>query len=124
MRLSHPSVTYQSHVPTLEVTEGEIWAGFQTKGWQCHTLENVYPGWSFNGKEQPAQKSGKSAQGDDCSRTIRMHDRTSHLLKEVGQIHNANIQRSLRHRIQKAKDRGDDQLLEALKSEVGELVLP
>ncbi|NJR51211.1 MAG: hypothetical protein HC780_18170 [Leptolyngbyaceae cyanobacterium CSU_1_3] len=124
MRLSQRGVIYQSRFPTLEVTEAEILLRSQTKGWQCHTLENAYPGGLVDSEDGATQQSGKSVvQRDDRSRQVRMSDRTCHILKEVGQIHNANIQRSLRHRIQTAKDRGDYQLLEVLKSELGELVL-
>jgi hypothetical protein len=51
------------------------------------------------------------------SRKVRMLDRTFHILQEVGQIHTVNIQRSLTHRIEIAKQRGDQNLLNALESE-------
>ncbi|KAM3095488.1 hypothetical protein ACKFKF_24900 [Phormidesmis sp. 146-12] len=119
MRPSHRSASYQFHAPTLEVRESELISPFVVGGWQCHTAlganlpTNFQPADSIKGLA--TNKSGRESCSE--SRKVRTVDRPLHILQEVGHIHNANIQRSLTHRIQMAKQRGDQQLLDALASE-------
>lgn len=118
MRLSYHRVSDYPSLPTLEVTEHEILNGYRVGGWQCQTLLDNFQLQPEANNEFLKKNFGKSAVEHSISRQVRAIERTPSILREVGQIHNANIQRSLAHRIQVAKERNDEKLLQALELEL------
>jgi hypothetical protein len=134
MRSSHRSASYQFDVPTLEVSESEILHPQTVGGWQCHTVVSASPCLNLNpegaaknlgSKDSGIKNLGVADSHAHQSQPLRSLDRFElpaqghalNILQEVGRIHAVNIQRSLSHRVEMAKQQGDQRLLRALESE-------
>ncbi|MGV0025915.1 hypothetical protein [Phormidesmis priestleyi] len=127
MRPSRRSASYQFNVPTLEVRESEILRPQSSGGWQCHTAMAASHGLNVTQAQTAMATKNSSVAGGPYSESRKMRTidcfelpvrgRTLRILPEVGQVHTGNIRRSLTHRIEMAKQRGDRKLLNALESE-------
>ncbi len=124
MRLSYRGVSYEYTPPTLEVTEGEIQGSYRGTPWKCYTLaEAPIPRSPQASETQKGFYSQQDFSQIERSSQARPICSTFNVLQQLKRIHKANIDRSLEHRMQVAKDRGDYQLLQVLESELRETVL-
>ncbi len=124
MRLSYRGVSYDYTPPTLEVTESEIQASYRGTSWKCYTLaEAPIPRSPHTLKGQKGFYSQRDFSQIERSSQAQPIRSTFNVLQQLKRIHKANIDRSLEHRMQVAKDRGDYQLLQILESELRETVL-
>ena len=126
MRLSYRGVSYESNPLTLEVTEGEIQGKYRGASWKCHTLAEVQipqaPQRLKNQNSVYSQQDRAQIERTQLSQTLPVRS-TFNVLQQLKRIHSANVYRSLEHRMQVARDREDDQLLQVLESELRETVL-
>jgi len=124
MLLSYRSVSYNHAPPTLEVTEGEIQGKHRGTSWKCYTIaETPIPRSPQASETQKGFYSQQDFSQIERSSQARPICSTFNVLQQLKGIHKANIDRSLEHRMQVAKDRGDYQLLQVLESELRETVL-
>ncbi|MBC7822307.1 MAG: DUF4278 domain-containing protein [Candidatus Parcubacteria bacterium] len=124
MRLSYRGVSYEYTPPTLEVTEGEIQGSYRGTSWRCYTIaETPIPRSPQPSETQKGFYSQQDFSHIERSSQTRPICSTFNVLQQLKRIHKANIDRSLDHRMQVAKDRGDYQLLQVLESELRETVL-
>lgn len=126
MRLSYRGVSYESNPLTLEVTEGEIQGKYRGASWKCHTLAEAQipqaPQRLKNQNSVYSQQDRAQIERTQLSQTLPVRS-TFNVLQQLKRIHSANVYRSLEHRMQVARDREDDQLLQVLESELRETVL-
>ncbi len=124
MRFSYWGKRDEWMSPTIEVTEREIQSGSYRMPERCHTLAEVQV---FQAPQHLEGQNRLCSQRDDFKiepkqlrKRLPVYSTVSQQLKR---IHSANIYRSLERRMQAAKDREDDQLLQVLESELRETVL-
>ncbi len=121
MRLSYRRVSYSYTPPTLEVTEQEIQNRVWQSGWACQTLAEL------------GISGGTCAVGDrsGTKKTPHQEPATSHSLlvptspaqlQEINRVHQANLQRRLQLRLQAARERGDQELIQLLEAEARQLI--
>ncbi len=126
MRLSYRGARYEYTPPTLEVTEGEIQSNHRGTSWRCQTIAEIpvsqSPHKSGTQKGFYSQQDFSQIERSQPSQTQQICS-TFDVLQQLKRIHKANIDRSLEHRMQVAKDQRDDQLLRVLESELRETVL-
>lgn len=116
MKLGYRGVAYEYEPPTIDMTEGEIGGKYRGQPWRCSyprhipvpqpTLDLKYRGVAYRtNTQQPAIPATSS--------------RTS---PELAETHLANIRRRLEHRLQVAKNSGDEKLIRMLEAESRQLV--
>lgn len=126
MRLSYRGVGYEDTPPTIELTEGEIQGKCHGASWKCYTVAEIRipqaPQRSGSQNSAYSQRDHSQIERTELSQTLPVYS-TFNVLQQLKRIHSANVYRSLEHRMQVAKDRGDYQLLRVLESELRETVL-
>ncbi len=126
MRLSYRGVGYEDTPPTIELTEGEIQGKCHGVSWRCHTVAEARiphaPQHLGSQNSAYSQRDHAQIERPEPSQTLPVCS-TFNVLQQLKRIHSANVYRSLEHRMQVAKDRGDYPLLQVLESELRETVL-
>ncbi|HAX78537.1 MAG TPA: hypothetical protein DCY88_22570 [Cyanobacteria bacterium UBA11372] len=120
MKMSYRGVAYEYEPPTIDMVEGEIGGKYRGQPWRCSyprhipvpqpALDLKYRGVAYStyGKAQP----GAIAQTGNPRKVC----------PELAETHLANIRRRLEHRLQVAKDSGDQKLIRMLEAESKQLV--
>jgi hypothetical protein len=129
MKLSYRGAHYEYNQPTLEVTEGEILGRYRGANWRCHTLQEMpilqpgqplkYRGTAYRSGEQPGLCPVDVAQSAIVRCQIPCT--TAPIRKEVSRVHRANLERNLEYRLQVAKQKGNQVLIDLLEAERSQL---
>jgi hypothetical protein len=137
MKLSYRGASYEYTPPTLEVTEGEIIGRYRGQVLRKHTVQNVppqpivelkYRGVSYytdrfggvNAAVKPQAKANVSepATVPTPRATITTPSALRRAKEEWLQVHRSNLRQNLERRLQIAKERGDQNLVNQLESEL------
>ncbi|HEY9875284.1 MAG TPA: DUF4278 domain-containing protein [Candidatus Obscuribacterales bacterium] len=128
MKLSYRGASYQYDVPTLEVTETEIYGKYRGQNSSSRYVRHIPlppPVPDLNGSEvayhtaQPAAQSWAKI----TEPTFATRKNIEKVLDEATMAHLANIRRSLEHRLNVAKANGDQALLRQLEAESAQIVV-
>ena len=128
MKISSCSFNHQYSSPTIEITESEITSHNGRQAWKPN-----YPR-HLNNRESQFHRSPGTIFHDRLAKPKTCHiscNKTEafNILKyqlkdqEVQKVHLENVRRNLNHRLQKAKDRGDQELINLLNQESQQLEL-
>lgn len=137
MKLSYRGVSYDYDPPTLEVTEGEILGKYRGQIWRKHTGQNAplqpivelkYRGVSyytdrFGGvntalKPQPKVATSEVVPTAQPIQAVATPTAQRRSKQEWLQTHRNNLRQNLEHRLQVAKERGDQALVSQLENEL------
>jgi len=133
MKLSYRGATYEGIQPTLEVTEGEILGKYRGASWRGHIYKEMpvpqsglhlsYRGVAYTTGQVNAQTEAQPVQ-PVTAKAGRSHSMPVMFKasKEIALVHRANLQRNLEHRLQIARERGDQRLVQLLEAESRQLV--
>jgi hypothetical protein len=129
MKLTYRGIDYDYTQPTLEVTEGEILGRYRGAAWRCQTVQELpiprpnamlnYRGASYLSNPTAGIQPVQMAHTIATRRPIPCT--TGPLRQEVSRLHQANVKRSLEHRLQVAQQQGDRRLIDLLEAERGQL---
>ncbi|MDX2241907.1 MAG: DUF4278 domain-containing protein [Leptolyngbyaceae cyanobacterium bins.302] len=147
MKLTYRGASYEYNTSPLEVRESDIFSRNWETQRRCQTLqENAYP-LTYRGVRYttdqvatalstPASRSTqaliyrgvKYARDPDgttrlSTTQVSIPNTTAVVWKEVSRVHHENIRRNLERRLQAAKARGDQSLINLLEAESKELAL-
>jgi hypothetical protein len=139
MKLSYRGVSYEKTSPTLEVTESEIVGKYRGQTYNVAyprhiAVPDAIVNLSYRGVPYFIGKTGTTRDALErqisCEGMAPLGDRklptdTSRrkVLDNAAKSHLANIHRSLEHRIQVAKAKGDENLIRLLEAESKQLTL-
>ncbi len=140
MKLRYRGVDYDRVPPTLEVTEGEIMGRYRGANWRCRTLKEVpvpqpayelqYRGVAYNSGrlvQQPVatpvrERTSVASPTAGATFARSQGSRMGHnALSEWERTHNTFIRKSLEHRLEVARRRGDRNLVALLEAEKDQL---
>jgi len=139
MRLCYRGINYEYVPPAVRVTEGEIGGEYRGASWRFHIVEEIplpqpmlhliYRGVSYTtGDTPPAleKASGVSPHivppTHGLGKILSASRKLRKGMDEVAQTHLSNIRRSLEHRLQVAKEKGDRELVRLLETESEQIV--
>lgn len=131
MKLSYRGASYDYNQPTLEITEGEILGKYRGATWRCHTLQEVptpQPTANLTYRGTRYTTGSGSEAGISYQKQVKKTEAavkipsTLSAAKEIARIHQANLQRNLERRLQAARLRGDQTLVQLLEAEFNQLV--
>lgn len=121
MQLDDRAINYQSHPPHLELNQGEI------GDIACGTRRQKYPR-HIRANQSIDLKYGQDA---DCTGAIEIAPPThataapennrQQALAELRSIHLSNIRRNLEHRLQVAREKGNENLIRLLSAELEQI---
>ncbi len=134
MKLTYRGIGYESQPQTFNLMEGEIGGKYRGNDWQVSYPRHIpvpptmsqltYRGVQYNSGAtvttpvpEVVPKKGIGAMG----RTLVDANPAKKIMEEVAKLHRNNICRSLERRMQAAKMRGDDDLIEQLQMESQQL---
>jgi hypothetical protein len=133
MKLSYRGVHYEQNPLSLEVTEGEILGKYRGANWRCHTLQEMpvpqpdrvlkYRGVAYHTNQRVG--ACQTVAQSDRPRAIKPITVTSSLntRKRLEETHRENLRRNLERRLQAARSRGDQHLINILEAESRELLV-
>lgn len=131
MKLSYRGASYDYNQPTLEITEGEILGKYRGSTWRCHTLKEVptpqpaanltYRGAHYVTGNGAQANLNYQKQAKKMEEIVKIPSTLS-APREIARIHQANLQRNLERRLQAARLRGDQTLVQLLEAESNQLV--
>lgn len=137
MKLRYRAVDYDRVPPTLELTEGEIMGQYRGVNWRCHTLKEVpvpqpshdlqYRGVAYRSGQTPKQQTPVAVMERTLTApqtlaaatvgSIQRFNLGREALSELDRVHNTFIRKSLEHRLEVARRRGDQNLIAMLEAE-------
>ncbi|HBB33372.1 MAG TPA: hypothetical protein DDZ80_21875 [Cyanobacteria bacterium UBA8803] len=135
MKLSYRSVKYEARPSVLEVTEGEIGGTYRGQQWRFHYPRHIpeplpvhdlkWRGVAYRTGQATLTEPIQVAQAVAIAATKLTFTGGSHtkVVDETANIHLKNIQRSLEHRLQVAKAKGDENLVRLLEKESEQMAL-
>lgn len=134
MKLSYRGVPYEAERSNLEVTEGEIGGLYRGQSWRFHYARHIpkpqsthplkYRGVAYCTGKPNAAEPNAVAQPTTTSPYCNIAARNKReVLNEITNSHLKNIQRSLEHRLEVARAKGDDTLIQLLKAESEQMAL-
>jgi hypothetical protein len=129
MKLTYRGTSYEYDPPILDMEEGKVGGKYRGQAWQLRYPRHIpttqpkdnlkYRGVAYGtdatGKAVPVQEK---PQQDKTAANIP----SAALLEDMARLHHENICRRLEHRLQVAKERGDEMLVKALEEEQKQMV--
>lgn len=139
MKLTYRGVNYESHLSTIEVTEGEVGGQYRGTHWKHHYPRHIpvpqpivglrYRGASYcTGHPIDVEASLLRRQYEDAAFAKPVTAKGSkasnrqQILEDLNHTHIANIRQNLEHRLQVARAKGDQKLIQMLEVEANQLV--
>ena len=132
MKLSYRGVSYEHSSPTLEVTEGEILGKYRGASWRCHTLKETpipQPNVALKYRGVGYNPSHITTPDGVCNVRVTAAKVASPVVfsknlvnKAIENTHRDNLRRNLERRLQVARERGDQVLVNLLEAESKQLV--
>lgn len=133
MKLSYRGVNYEAAQSTLEVTEGEIGGLYRGQNWRFNYVRHIpepapvkdlkYRGIAYRTGKPTDTSVGTQPIGTLGRCTIAARNKRE-VLDEITRCHLKNIQRSLEHRLEVAKAKGDENLIQLLEAESAQMTTP
>lgn len=137
MKLSYRGVSYEpSTASMLEVTEGEMGGTYRGQNWRLHYLRHIpEPApvhdlkWRGVGYRTVQPQVATPTPAPQSLSTLPVNSSSSRqqrqkILNQVTDRHLRNIQRTLEHRLEVAKAKGDEKLVRILEQESQQMALP
>lgn len=133
MKLSYRGVSYEYEPPTLDMMEGEVAGKYRGQEWRVRyprhmpvaqpTFDLNYRGVAYRtGQPADARMSATAASAQPTPVWAVSTRNSAHtFVSEVSKIHSNNMCQNLERRIQAARARGDQQLLQMLEKEAQQL---
>jgi hypothetical protein len=133
MKLSYRGVNYEYQPLTLEVTEGEILGKYRGVNWRCHTLNEIpipqpdrvlkYRGVAYH-PNQDVEACQTAIAQSSRPRAIKTATASEVVTrKALEEVHRENLRRNLERRLQAARERGDQNLVNLLEAESRQLLV-
>ncbi len=141
MKLTYRGVNYESSAPNIEVSEGDINGQYRGVNWKQRYPRHIpvpqpvvglkYRGASYNiGHPIDIEASLMRRQYAETAKTqlgagksqVSTRSSRQRALEELNHTHIANIRQNLEHRLQVARAKGDQQLIQMLEAEAQQLV--
>ncbi len=134
MKLSYRGVKYEADRSNLEVTESEVGGLYRGQNWRYRYVRHIpepvpprdlnYRGVAYRTGEPVVGEHNVVAQlAANISRRIPTRNRQREILDELKNNHIKNIQRSLEHRLEVARAKGDENLIRLLEEESKEMAI-
>lgn len=151
MRLVYRGASYDYNSPSLEVRETDVLRRNQGAYQRCKTLQEAsYPltyrgvryttaqvaealsstpalrgpqKLVYRGQQYTKYPNGAIAKVAADKAAVRVPNTTAELFKEVSRVHQDNLRRNLQHRLQIAKQQGNQALVNLLEAESKQLAL-
>jgi hypothetical protein len=135
MKLSYRGVHYKEAPSALEVGEGGIGGRYRGQDWRFHYLRHIpepppvhnlkYRGTAYRtGQPSVAQLTEVAPPVAGVGRQTLLPLKKREVLDEITISHLRNICRSLEHRLQVARAKGDQNLVRLLEAESEQMVCP
>ncbi|NES19279.1 MAG: DUF4278 domain-containing protein [Symploca sp. SIO3E6] len=134
MKLTYRGIQYQPEPATLEIREGEIGGTYRGAAWKFHYLRHIpepppvhnltWRGIPYcTGKAGVVQPSTVPQPiGATLNQSWVFRKERQKVLDEAMKAHLSSIRRSLEHRMQVAKAKGDEKLVKLLEAESEQMV--
>ncbi|AFZ29030.1 hypothetical protein Glo7428_0429 [Gloeocapsa sp. PCC 7428] len=140
MKLTYRGVNYESSEPNIQMTEGDIGGQYRGVNWKQRYPRHIpvpqpvvglkYRGASYSvGHPIDVEASLVRRQYTETAKTkLKAENQVStassrqRALEELNHTHIANIRQNLEHRLQVARARGDQKLIQMLEVEAKQLV--
>jgi hypothetical protein len=135
MKLSYRGISYEPKSIMLEVTEGEVGGKYRGKNWQYHYPRHIppiqpklflqYRGVAYSTRALPIQQNvtHSNIQEQDTFCRLPIKKITTSVEEDLKSIHLENLRRNLERRLEVAKERGDEYLVNLLEKESQQLAL-
>ncbi|WP_421658783.1 DUF4278 domain-containing protein [Leptothermofonsia sp. ETS-13] len=133
MKLSYRGVNYEYQPLTLEVTENEILGKYRGVNWRCHTLNEMPVPQAdrvlkYRGVAYHTNRNVETCQADSTQsarpRAIKPVAASAVVTrKAIEETHRENLRRNLERRLQAARERGDQNLVNLLEAESRQLLV-
>lgn len=127
MKFSDRSISYESHPPDLELTQCEVGNKFRgTSGRQKYPrhIQATEPKdlkyrevGDCTGSTEDVEGSTSIAPENKNNQAALTKSSRQQVLEELHDIHLSNIRRNLEHRLQVAREKGDQSLIRILEAE-------
>jgi hypothetical protein len=135
MRLSYRGIPYENEASTVRVTEGEIGGLYRGQNWRYQYVRHIpqpqpvqnlrYRGAAYRtGQPTPAEATAIAQSATTVVPRTLPTRKQPQVLEEITVSHQRNIQRSLEHRLNVARAKGDETLVRLLEAESRQLTLP
>ncbi|NEP57988.1 MAG: DUF4278 domain-containing protein [Symploca sp. SIO2G7] len=133
MKFSYRGIQYQTEPATLEIREGEIGGTYRGLPWRFNYLSHIpepppvhnltWRGISYcTGKTLVQPSRTPQPIGATLSHSWVFRKDRQKILDEAMKIHLSSIRRSLEHRMQVAKAKGDEKLVRLLEAESDQMM--
>ncbi len=133
MKLTYRGTTYESDIPTVDVTEGEVGGKYRGQNWSYRYPRHIpvpgpprnlkYRGVSLTKGETTTGSAVAIAQITEKFAPLQPQSVESSIGKNnIGPIHRANLCKILDRRKQAAREQGNEELLKQLEDESQYLV--
>ena len=129
MKLSYRGVAYDYNPPAIDMVEGEIGGKYRGQSWRMEYPRHIpvpqpavdlkYRGVAYS---TYTKASTQPAIPITSSRKLAYITKSCSVSQDLTDTHLANIRRRLEHRLQVAKNRGDERLIRMLEAESRQLV--
>lgn len=150
MRLIYRGASYDYNSPSLETRETDLLRRHQGTYQRCKTLQETSYPLTYRGVRYTTDQVAEALSSTPTLRSpqklvyrgqqylkhpsgaietvvaekaVRVPNTTAGLLKEVGRVHQDNLRRNLQHRLQIAKQQGNQTLVNLLEAESKQLAL-
>ncbi|MUL38379.1 DUF4278 domain-containing protein [Gloeocapsopsis dulcis] len=139
MKFKYRGIDYESCAPATEVIEGEVGGQYRGTSWKHHYPRHIptpqpvvglkYRGVSYSSGHPidveanilRRQYEGKTVAKSTPEQKSTISNRQK-VLAQLNLTHTANIRQNLEHRLQVARARGDQKLVQMLEIEANQLI--
>lgn len=129
MTLSYRGINYEKELPTLDMTESEIGGQYRGQAWTHRYPRHIpvpqplpqlkYRGVNYCTSPRARVEACYAAPAAEVSDRVVSSCRTQyHITDKLEQTHLANIRRRLEHRLEVAKNQGNQDLVRQLEAEL------
>ncbi|WP_071518388.1 DUF4278 domain-containing protein [Geitlerinema sp. PCC 9228] len=130
MKLTYRGISYDYEPPTLDMEEGQMGGKYRGQAWKLRYprhMPTMEPKSSlkYRGVAYGTEATGKAVPVQDQPRQPKKTAANAPsvaLLEDMAKLHHENICRRLEHRLQVARERGDEMLVKALEEEQKQMV--
>jgi hypothetical protein len=138
MKFQYRGINHKSYIPAIEVMEGEVGGQYRGTCWKHHYPRHIptpqpivglkYRGASYcSGHPIDVEASILRRQYENKTIAKSMPQETAisnrqKVLAKLNSTHTANILQNLEHRLQVAREKGDQKLIQMLEIEASQLI--
>lgn len=117
MKLTYRGANYEYDIPTVDMVEGEVAGKYRGQNWNYRYPRHIPVPKKYGGTNHSAKRDFQAGARDATAVSAPAAVESSPTVKQVAQVHRANICSILDRRQQVAKAKGDARLLRLLEIE-------